>query len=100
MSMTKIAMGIGIGGVVLAGIVSFQDIEVPWAPRALVSQNSVDIIHADKRWLNPQLINNRVDQKVFKMDGEQVPEVYLQQEQGFIEDIEKRDRQLRELEGK
>lgn len=103
MSMKIIGWGIGIGGVLLTAVVTSQDIKYPWAPSELVqlvSENSVAIIHADKKWLNRELLNNRVSQQVFIEDGENVPDVYLQQEQGFIEDIEKRDRQLRELEGK
>lgn len=100
MSMKAIGLGIGIGGAVLAGIVAFQDISVPWAPAKLVSDNSTDIYLADKRWLNRELMTNRIAQGVFVMDGEKVPDIYLEQEQGFLEDIEKRDRQLRELEGK
>ena len=103
MGMAKIGMVIVIGGGLLAGIVAFQDIEVPWAPKELlklVSENTVDINLADKRWLSRELMNNRIAQRVFIEDGEKVPDIYLQQELGFLEDIERRDRQLRKLEGK
>ena len=103
MGMAKIGMGIVIVGGLLAAIVAYQDIKPPWAPSELVqlvSENSVDITLAHKRWLNRELMNNRIAQRVFLEAGENVPDIYLKQEQGFLEDIERRDRQLRKLEGK
>ncbi len=103
MSMTTIGAGIVIAGGLLAGIVAYQDIDVPWAPSELVqtvSDNSASIALQHKRWLARELLNNRIAQRIFIEDGETVPDIFLQQEQGFLEDIERRDRQLRKLEGK
>lgn len=103
MSMATIGAGIVIGGGLLAGIVAYQDIDVPWAPNELVqtvSDNSASIAWQHKRWLTRELLNNRIAQRGFTNIGKTVPDIYLQQEQGFLEDIEIRDRQLRELEGK
>ena len=101
MNMKTIVLGIGIAGALLAGVVSLQDIEVPWAPKALVQNisdrvttNAVNAAVRRKEALDGQLLQNKIEQGVYTRDGERVPDPYLQQEQMFKHQIEEQERAL------
>ena len=87
----------GLIGAGIASVSDFQDIKMPWAPRAVVYENSASIIGIQKTNLITMLLRNQVEQTVYEKDGDTVPVLYLEQEQDFKNRIDKLDRDLEGL---
>ncbi len=90
----------GAIAMVLAGIVSYQSIERPWAPRSLVIEVgalTADIAEMQIERRGAQLLANQIKQSDLKLKGLRVDDAYLQQEQRFKNDIKKLERQLEGL---
>lgn len=81
-------------GASIASVSNFQDIEVPWAPRAVVYGNSVALIGIQRDNLTTLLLRNQVGQNALDNVDEGVSVLYQEQELDFKNRIEKLDREL------
>lgn len=96
-TLLAISAGSAFVGVALASIADFQDIEMPWAPRAVVYENTASIIGIQKTNLTTMLLRNQIEQTVYEGKGKPIPVLYLEQELDFKNRIEKLDRDLEGL---
>ena len=103
MAANLIAAG-GAIAMALAGVVSYQNIERPWAPKESVENLVIEVggltarvATGELESLRRQLLANRIAQGDLKLKGLRVDDAYRIQELGFKNDIAKLERELKGL---